>query len=65
MTFLCVQYLSSLYECQKTLSKKMYNISSLQNIYHILPNNLQIDTLDIYQQPHQNNQPLVEKIQQF
>ena len=60
-----VHYLRSLYEFQKTRSKKMYNISSLQNIYHALPNNLQIETLDIYQQPHQNNQPLVDIIQQL
>ena len=42
-----VQYSRALSEFQKTRSKKMYDISSLQNNYHTLPNNLQIETLDI------------------
>ena len=43
----CVQYLRSLSEFQKTRSNKMYDISSLQNNYHTLPNNIQIETLNI------------------
>ena len=42
-----VQYLRELSEFQKTRSNKIYDISSLQNNYHTLPNNIQIETLNI------------------
>ena len=47
MACVCVQYLRSLSEFQKTRSNKIYDILSLQNNYHTLPNNIQIKTLDI------------------